>query len=122
MLAPLDCPISSRIFAPLLSERGVLAGLAFLTALASFFREAFALPPLAAFWPLGAPFFWVAPFFEEAFCGATCAPCSATVAAFSVIVTSAFVMVVNPFCAWLAHDDPSLRLRRNARELWPSRP
>jgi hypothetical protein len=28
----------------------------------------------------------LAPFFEEAFSGATCAPCSATVAAFSVIV------------------------------------
>jgi hypothetical protein len=57
------------------------------------------LPPFAAFWPLGAPFFWVVPLFEEAFSGATCAPCSATVAAFSVIVASAFVIVVNPFCA-----------------------
>jgi len=48
---------------------------------------------------LGAPFFRVAPFFEEAFSGATCAPCSATPTAFSVIVASAFVMVMNPFCA-----------------------
>src|ERR1700722_8423516 len=29
------------------------------------------LPPFAAFWPLGAPFFWVVPLFEEAFSGAT---------------------------------------------------
>jgi hypothetical protein len=82
-----------------LSARGVLAslagaGLAFLPALASFLGAALILPPLAAFWPLGAPFFWVAPFFEEAFSGATCAPCSATVAAFSVILASAFVMGV----------------------------
>jgi hypothetical protein len=31
------------------------------------------LAPFAAFWPLGAPFFSVAPFFEEAFSGADCA-------------------------------------------------
>ena len=46
-------------------------------------------------------FFWVAPFFEDAFSGATVAPCSATVAGFSVAVASALVMVVNPFCAFL---------------------
>ena len=40
---------------------------------------------LALFLALGAPFFWVARFFEEAFAGATCAPCSATVAALSLI-------------------------------------
>jgi len=63
MLAPLGRLISARIFAPLPSARGVLASLgraglvAFLPALAAFF----ALAPLAAFWPLGAPFFWVAP-------------------------------------------------------------
>ena len=77
------------------SARGVLAslawaGLAFLPALASFFGEALDLP-LALFRLLGAPFCWLALFFEEAFCGATCASCSATVAAFSVIVASAFV-------------------------------
>src|SRR5258708_3612479 len=98
-VAPLGRPIRARIFAPLLSARGVLAslacaGLAFLPTLA-FFGVAFVLLPLAAFWPLGAPFFWVALFFEEAFSGATCAPCSATVAAFSVILASAFVMVMN---------------------------
>ena len=53
-LAPLGRPISSRISAPLLSARGALASLAwaglaaFLPALASFFREALALP-LAAY-------------------------------------------------------------------------
>ncbi len=58
-LAPLGRLISARIFAPLLSARGVLASLvlaslvAFLPALASFF----AVAPLAAFWPLGAPYF-----------------------------------------------------------------
>ena len=41
---------------------------------------ALVLPPLALFWPLGAPFFELASFFEEAFSGATCAPCSATAA------------------------------------------
>ena len=72
---------------------GLLASLGFV------FAEALAFPPLAAFWPLGAPFFGLAPFFEEAFSGATCARCSPTVAAFSVIVVSTFVMVVNPSCA-----------------------
>src|SRR5579862_3195912 len=96
-LAPLGRLMSARIFAPLLSARGVLASffgaglVALLPALASFF----ALAPLAAFWPLGAPFFLVAPFFDEAFSGATFAPRSATAAAFSVVVASAFVMVVS---------------------------
>src|SRR5258707_345485 len=54
-VAPLGRPINSRIFARLLSARGVLvslarAGFAFLPALASFFGEALALPPLAANW------------------------------------------------------------------------
>jgi hypothetical protein len=104
-VAPLGRPISSRIFAPLLSARGVLASLvwaglaAFLLALASFFGEAAGALPLALLWPLGAPFFWVAPFFGEVSFGATCAPCSATVAAFSVIIASAFVIVLDPFCA-----------------------
>src|SRR5260370_5260749 len=71
--------------------------------------------PLPAFLPLGA-LLLAAPFFEEAFSGATCAPCAATAAVLSLIVTSAFVMVVNPFCAWLAHDDSSLWWDGNARE------
>ena len=74
-LAPLGRPIRARIFAPLLSGRGVLASLAgaglaaFLPVLASFLGAGLVLPPLVAFWPLGAPFFWVAPFFEEVVCG-----------------------------------------------------
>src|SRR5215472_3584919 len=106
-LAPLGRPISSRIFAPLLSARGALASLArvglvaFLPAFASFFGTGLVLLPLAALWPLGAPVFWLAPFFEEAVSGATVAPCSATATAFSVVLACAFVMVVsvNPFCA-----------------------
>src|ERR1035438_9972101 len=42
---------------------GVFLGLAAAAALG--------LAPLAVFWPLGAPFFVLAPFFEEAFSGAT---------------------------------------------------
>jgi hypothetical protein len=41
---------------------------------------------------LGAPFFGLAPFFEEGFTGATFAPCAATAAAFSVV--SAFSVVI----------------------------
>ena len=43
------------------------AGLDFLPALASFFGKAALALRLALFLPLGAPFFWVAPFFGEAF-------------------------------------------------------
>jgi hypothetical protein len=71
------------------------AGFAALTpVLPSFFREALALP-LARFWPLGRALL------REVSFGATCAPCSAAVAAFSVIVASVLVIVVpfNPFCA-----------------------
>jgi hypothetical protein len=52
---------------------------------------ALGLPPLALFWLLGAPFFVLAPFFEEAFSGATVALCSATAA---VSVVSAFSVVI----------------------------
>src|ERR1039458_1211294 len=86
-VAPLARPIISRILALLLSARGMgacfaRAGLdAFLLAGADFFgAAALALPPLAVFWLLGAPFFWLAPFFEDPFSGATVAPCSATAA------------------------------------------
>src|SRR6266852_3427654 len=86
-VAPLARPIMSTIFAPLVSARGALASFvraglaAFLPALASFFGvAALVLAPLAAVWLLGAPFFWLAPFFEGTFSGATCAPCSATAA------------------------------------------
>jgi hypothetical protein len=90
-LAPLGRPINSRILAPLLSARGALASLvwaglaAFFPALAPFFGEVLALLLMAAFLLLGTPFFGLAPLFGEAFSGATCAPCSATVAVFSVI-------------------------------------
>ena len=77
-VAPLARRIMSRIFAPLLSARGAVAlaarsgFAAFLLALASFLGAA----ALALFLALGAPFFWLAPFFEGAFSGATFAPCS----------------------------------------------
>src|SRR6202795_1425340 len=106
-VAPLGRAISSRIFAPLLSARGALASLAwaglaaFFPAVAPFFGEALALP-LALFWPLGAPFFWLAPFFEEAFSGATCAPCSATTAAWVVSVAWFFFMGLILSVQWLA--------------------
>ncbi len=88
-VAPLARPIISMIFAPLLSARGALA--AFLPALPSFFGvAALFLATLAVFWPLGAPFFWLAPFFDGAFSGATWAPCSATAAACVVSVASLF--------------------------------
>src|SRR4051812_45758733 len=105
-VAPLACPIISRILAPLLSERG--AGAAFvgsdlpiflllvLAALFGFGAAALALPPaLPAFAPLGAPFFCLAPFFEGAASDATCAPCSAAVA---VVLPSRLVILVGyPF-------------------------
>src|SRR6266851_4755814 len=96
-VAPLARPIMSMIFAPLLSARGALvffagAGLAaFFAALAAFFgAAALVLAPLAAVWPLGAPFFGLAPFFEGANSRATCAPCSATAAVWVVSVASLF--------------------------------
>src|ERR1044072_3520389 len=109
-LAPLGRPISARIFAPLLSARGVLATSAG-AVLAVF------LPALAAFWPLGAAFFWVAAFFDVAFSGATVAPCSATVAVCSVVVASTFFMVVNPFCASRMTIHHSVRPERQG-ESW----
>src|ERR1039458_1361974 len=80
-VAPFARAIISRILALLLSARGAVAlacaGLAaFLLALASFLRVA----SLTLFLTLGVPFFWLAPFFEEVFSGAPCAPCAATVA------------------------------------------
>jgi hypothetical protein len=89
-VAPLARPIISMIFAPLLSARGALALAAFFAVLAPFFGAVLALPPLAVLWPLGAPFLWLAAFFEAAFSGATFAPCSATAAASVVVVASVF--------------------------------
>ena len=65
-VAPLARPTISKIFAPLLSARGAAAlrsgFAAFLPGLDSFGVAAFALPPLAVFSALCAPFFWLAPF------------------------------------------------------------
>src|SRR6202167_3904538 len=102
-VAPLARPIISMIFAPLLSARGALAfflraGLA--AFLDVFFGAGLALAPLAVFWPLGAPFFWLAPFFEGSFSGATCAPCSATAAAWLVSVALVFFLVLNLCCSF----------------------
>src|SRR5258706_381654 len=50
--------------------------------------------------PLGAPFLWLAPFVEGTLSDATCAPCSATAAAFCVVsVASLFFIGLNPFCS-----------------------
>jgi len=48
--------------------------------------------------------------------GATCAPCSATVAALSLV--SAFVMWIVLFCAGFAHDDSSLSFAGTASQIW----
>src|SRR5215472_1592250 len=92
-VAPLGRPISSRIFAPLLSARGALSSFAgaFFEAFPGFL-VAVGLAALPGFWPLGALFFGLAPFFEAALVDATVAPCSATPEATSVVVASAFVM------------------------------
>jgi hypothetical protein len=106
-VAPLGRVISSKIVAPLLSGRSetsfVRARLpAFLLGLAAFFgRAALDLPPLAVFRPPGAPFFWEPPSFRRAYSGATCAPRSATAAAWAVV---RFLRLF-PFCAGFAHND-----------------
>src|ERR1035441_4637551 len=89
-LAPPGCRSNSRIVAVLLPSRtpsafafaafgalAVLAGVAFLGWDAA---AALGLAALAFFWLLGAPFLWLATFFEPAFSGATAAPCVATTA------------------------------------------
>src|SRR5262249_35461200 len=50
---------------------------------------------LAAFGAFVALFFWLAPFFEDAFSGATFAPCSATAALLLAVAAASLVMV---FC------------------------
>src|SRR5207237_4966447 len=74
------------------------------------------------FCALCAPFFGVAPFFEEVVSGPTVALCSATVAVcsvmaamFSVVVASAVFMVVNPFCAWRMTIDHSSWVERQEK-------
>jgi len=67
-VAPFGRPISARIFAPLLSGRGVpaLPGSRFAGLLAVLARfvgaAALVLPALAAFRPLGVSFCWLGPF------------------------------------------------------------
>jgi hypothetical protein len=116
-VAPFARAIMSRIFAPLLSARGAVAlrsdlAADFLLALACFLGAA----AFVLFLALGAPFFWLAPFFEGAFPGATVAPCSATAAALSLVSALVMVFLVVLFCACFAHDDSSLRLARKARQ------
>src|SRR5271165_7669880 len=106
IVAPLGRRRRSRMMFFFENSRGTLASFtlaAFLLAtfsLACFFGAALAC--LAAFFApllaLGAPFFWLAAFFEAAFSGATCAPCSATAAdSVVVVVASVSVMDPNPF-------------------------
>ena len=92
-VAPLARWIKARTVAVLLPSLTppAFGFAAFLGALAACLAEvaflglaaaaALGLPPLALFWPLGAPFLGLAPFFGEAFSGATFAPCAATSAA-----------------------------------------
>src|SRR5215471_7481668 len=117
-VAPTGRPISSRIFAPLLSARGALGSFApvrltvFFAALAGFFASA-GLAPLAAFLALGASFLGLAPFFEAAFIGATGAPRSATAAAVSGVLASAFVVVMVVLV--LSAVDPRMTIHRSGR-------
>jgi hypothetical protein len=78
-------------------------------------RRGLGFTTLGGFLPLGAPFFWLEPFFEEAVSGATVTPCSATAATASMLLASAFVMVVNPFMRF-THDDSSLQHPGKARQ------
>ena len=78
-LLPSRGPALSSVLAAFLGLGAFLAAVVFLAVAVA---VALGLLPLALFWPLGAPFFGLAPFFEEAFSGATCAPCSATAAVF----------------------------------------
>src|ERR1017187_1959904 len=88
VLLPSRGPAPSCDLAAFLALGAILAGAVFLGAVA------LALPPLALFWPLGAPFFVLAPFFEGAFSGATFAPCAATAAAVSVVAAFSVVILV----------------------------
>src|ERR1039457_2161794 len=102
IVAPLGRRRRSRMMFFFENSRGTLASFTLATfllatfSLACFFGAALAC--LAAFFApllaLGAPFFWLAAFFEVAFSGAPCAPCSATAAVSVVLVASAFFMVV----------------------------
>src|SRR5436190_7799160 len=115
--------MSATTAAPLLSARGVLAFFmgagcaAFLAAFASFFRPALALPPLAAFRPLGAAFFWVAPLLRGGLLRRNCR---------ALFRNGGGGIGGGSFCSLhrgesflrFAHDDSSLRLPGKARANW----
>ncbi len=119
-LAPLGRPISARILAPLLSARDVLPSLLG-AGLVAFLPAFFALAPLAAFWPLGAPFFGLVPLFEEGLLLRNVR---------ALFRNSGGVFGGGSFCVrhgnesflrLLAHDDSSLWSQGNARQKWPAR-
>lgn len=91
VLLPSRTPVAFGFGAFLGALAAFLAGVAFLGLAV---LGALGLPPLAIFWRLGAPFFALAAFFEEAFSGATVAPCSATAAAVSVVAAFSVVIFV----------------------------
>src|ERR1035437_6800395 len=118
-VAPLGRRRRSRTMLFFENSRGTLASFtlaAFLLAtfsLACFFGVALACLAafLAAFWPLGAPFFWLAAFFEVACSGAAFAPCSATAAAVaSFWVASVLVFIVLLF---LSAVDPRMTIHHS---------
>jgi hypothetical protein len=63
---------------------------------------------------LGVPFFWVVPFFEEAFSGATCAPCPRRW--FSVICRLAELDGVD---LWRFHTDKGIGVEKCFEYLMP---
>ena len=83
--------------------RGRFGGLPSLGGLSA--GGALGLAPLALLWPLGAFFLGLAPFFEEAFSGATVAPCAATAAAVSVVAAFSVVIFVCSPSAGLPRQD-----------------
>jgi hypothetical protein len=93
---------SASGFAPFGALAVALAGVAFLVLDAA---AGLGLAALALFWPLGAPFFGLAVFFEGAFSGATAAPSAPTAALVLVASTfSVFIVVRSPFAVGPRHD------------------
>jgi len=113
---PWGRPISSRIWAPLLSARGRAAapagtGLGFWAV--RFLRSPLRLAAVGVLCPLGARFLALAKVFAEPLSGAAVAPVGPALGAVSPV--SVWVISVS-FCALLAHDDGSLRCPGKARE------
>src|ERR1039457_1694028 len=90
---PIVFMISAKV-APLLRWSMATTWAAFLDGVAFLAVLGLGLPPLAALWALGAFFLGLAPFFEEAFSGATVAPCAATAATVSVVAAFSVVIFV----------------------------